>query len=77
MTRGGIVTTFAIPTPGSSPYRIAAGPDGAMWFVEGAGNKIGRIAAGPAVVPTLSMKMLAILFAVMGAAGVATLRRIS
>src|SRR5205823_2068604 len=27
----------------SQPYSIAAGPDGNVWFVEYAGNKIGRI----------------------------------
>ena len=30
-------------TAGSYPYGIAAGPDGALWFTEGNGNRIGRI----------------------------------
>jgi len=34
---------FPIPTPGSYPYVIAAGPDGNLWFTEYAGNKLGRI----------------------------------
>lgn len=37
------VTEFTIPTAASRPFGIAAGPDGALWFVEGDGNKIGRI----------------------------------
>lgn len=34
---------FPVPTPGSRPYTIVAGPDGNMWFTESNGNKIGRI----------------------------------
>jgi virginiamycin B lyase len=37
------VTEYAIPTDLSKPFGITAGPDGAMWFAEGDGNKIGRI----------------------------------
>ncbi len=36
-------TEYAIPTAASFPGGIAAGPDGALWFVESGGNKIGRI----------------------------------
>ena len=36
-------TEYPVPTTGSSPWDIAAGPDGALWFTEGDGNKIGRI----------------------------------
>jgi streptogramin lyase len=36
-------SNYPTPTPFSSPYGIAAGPDGALWFTEAAGNKIGRI----------------------------------
>jgi virginiamycin B lyase len=36
------ITEFLIPTSGSSPDGIAAGPDGALWFTE-SGGKIGRI----------------------------------
>ena len=32
-----------MPTPQSAPWEIAAGPDGALWFTELLGNKIGRI----------------------------------
>jgi virginiamycin B lyase len=37
------VTEFQIPTPASEPNVIVAGPDGALWFTETNGNKIGRI----------------------------------
>lgn len=37
------VTEFHIPTGGSNPQGITAGPDGALWFTEKTGNKIGRI----------------------------------
>jgi virginiamycin B lyase len=42
-------TEFTIPTPASKPFGIATGPDGALWFVEGDGNKIGRITTAGAV----------------------------
>jgi hypothetical protein len=34
---------YAIPTASSEPIAITAGPDGALWFGEYHGNKIGRI----------------------------------
>jgi virginiamycin B lyase len=37
------VKTFTIPTRASSPFRIARGPDGNLWFTEWTGGKIGRI----------------------------------
>jgi hypothetical protein len=37
------ITEFPIPTGSSLPQGITAGPDGALWFTERAGNKIGRI----------------------------------
>lgn len=33
-----------MPTASSQPRGIASGPDGALWFTEGAGNKVGRLA---------------------------------
>jgi virginiamycin B lyase len=45
----GNVTEFSIPTPTnplqaqSGPHGIVTGPDGALWFTENGGNKIGRI----------------------------------
>jgi virginiamycin B lyase len=38
------ITRFVIPTPDSAPTAITAGPDGALWFAESQGHKIGRIA---------------------------------
>lgn len=41
---GGVtIDEFPVPTGGSRPYTIVAGPDGALWFTESIGNKIGRI----------------------------------
>ena len=34
---------YPIPTANSLPFSIVAGSDGALWFTEGAGRKIGRI----------------------------------
>src|SRR5260370_30404946 len=36
---------FSIPTANSEPRRIAVGPDGALWFTEFKGSKIGRVTA--------------------------------
>jgi streptogramin lyase len=41
--RGQTITEFPVPTAGSRPYTIVPGPDGALWFTESNGNKIGRI----------------------------------
>jgi virginiamycin B lyase len=53
ITSGGTFTNkFATPTPASDPADIVTGPDGALWFSEFCGNKIGRIAtAAPAPPP--------------------------
>lgn len=37
------ITEFTIATGDSAPSGIAAGPDGALWFTENRGTKIGRI----------------------------------
>jgi virginiamycin B lyase len=37
------VQKFPLPSPNSGPSGIALGPDGALWFTETVGNKIGRI----------------------------------
>ncbi|HTU82912.1 MAG TPA: hypothetical protein VMF61_12320 [Candidatus Acidoferrales bacterium] len=39
----GVITEYTIPTAGSDPMGITVGPDGAIWFAEYVGNKIGRI----------------------------------
>jgi len=43
ITTGGVVTEFAIPTPGSQPIGLTLGGDNNLWFTETASNKIGRI----------------------------------
>jgi virginiamycin B lyase len=40
---------YPIPTASSHPYAIVSGPDGALWFTESAGNKIGRSSASGAI----------------------------
>jgi hypothetical protein len=50
MTTTGRITEFPIPTPASEPGGIVAGPDGAVWFTEFFGNRIGRIEAGSTAV---------------------------
>jgi virginiamycin B lyase len=51
-------TEFPIPTVASQPLGIAPGPDGALWFVESAKSKIGRITTAGTVtefnIPTAS-----------------------
>jgi len=37
------IVEFRTPTSGSGPNAIANGPDGALWFTESIGNRIGRI----------------------------------
>src|SRR5437899_727260 len=36
-------TEYPIPTPGSQPHGISAGPDGSLWFTESGVNKVGRV----------------------------------
>jgi hypothetical protein len=45
MTTGGSLTEFPVGK-NTGPYEIAAGPDGALWFTELFGDKIGRITTG-------------------------------
>ncbi len=49
----GTVTEFSDGITGT-PYGIAAGPDGDLWFTENAGNKIGRIDPTTGVVTEFS-----------------------
>ena len=39
----GTITEYPVPTTNSVPVDIPRGPDGALWFSEFFGNKIGRI----------------------------------
>ncbi len=43
------ILEFEVPTSGSEPLGIRAGPDGALWFTENLGNKIGRMTTDGAV----------------------------
>jgi hypothetical protein len=58
ITTAGVITEFPIPTIGSAPFWIAAGPDGNLWFTEFRGNSIGRITTGGVIteflVPTMN-----------------------
>jgi virginiamycin B lyase len=45
----GAATEYAVPTGGSAPDGLVAGPDGKMWFTEFAGNKIGDSTLGGSV----------------------------
>jgi virginiamycin B lyase len=38
-----VITQIPIPTVSARPIEITVGPDGAMWFAEAGGGKIGRI----------------------------------
>jgi streptogramin lyase len=40
----GKFTEFSLPNPRSGPTTIAIAPDGTLWFTEGTGNRIGRMA---------------------------------
>jgi streptogramin lyase len=42
----GAIAEVDIPTPNSAPVDITTTPDGNLWFVEAAGNKIGRLTPG-------------------------------
>jgi streptogramin lyase len=43
------ITSYPLPYPNSGPDQIVAGPDGALWFTESAGNRIGRITTAGAL----------------------------
>ncbi len=45
----GITNEYPVPTINSMPLGITLGPDGALWFTEGYGSKIGRITTAGAI----------------------------
>ena len=60
----GSVHHFALPTVGSVPIYIVAGPDKAMWCTELVGNQIARIAADGTVteypIPTYNSRLIGV-----------------
>ena len=42
VTTDGVFTEYQIPTFGSVPFGITAGPDGNLWFTESA-DKVGKV----------------------------------
>src|ERR1700693_2055878 len=44
------VTEFPVPTANALPVGIVSGPDGALWFTELLGNKIGRITTAGVII---------------------------
>jgi virginiamycin B lyase len=49
----GVLSEYTIPTGSSLPTAITAGPDGAVWFTEFAGGKIGRVTTTGSVTETV------------------------
>ncbi|OAF12442.1 hypothetical protein AYJ54_06330 [Bradyrhizobium centrolobii] len=43
ITTTGSVTEFTVPSDGSGPHSITTGPDGALWFTEYYGGRVGRL----------------------------------
>jgi hypothetical protein len=41
ITPAGAITEYDIPTAGSAPFLIAAGPNSTIWFSESGANKLG------------------------------------
>jgi virginiamycin B lyase len=41
-----MIEEHTLPDGASGPYGIVAGPDGALWFTEMRGGRIGRITTG-------------------------------
>src|SRR5216683_2733732 len=39
----GVIAEYPLPTAGSSPWGIAAGPDGNLWFTERAANGVDKV----------------------------------
>lgn len=58
------INEYKLPMDKSGPYGITVGPNGAMWFTESRGNKIGRITSKGEIteylLPTLDAEPLII-----------------
>src|SRR5262249_27772512 len=53
VTTAGVIThRYPVPSAGTSPLVLTAGPDGNIWYTSQDGHKVGRVAiAGAAAVP--------------------------
>ena len=51
------VTEFTLPVDGSSPFGIATGPDGALWFSARGTDSVGSLATDGAFGPTTALAM--------------------
>jgi virginiamycin B lyase len=64
ITPDGMIQTYALPTVGSVPIYIKAGPDGNMWVTELVGNMIARVTPNGEVtefpIPTYNSRPIAI-----------------
>jgi virginiamycin B lyase len=49
VTPGGQVVEYRIPTPSSKPAGLTIAPDGAVWFTELAGERLGRVIPGSGI----------------------------
>ncbi|MCR1899236.1 hypothetical protein NSA47_09585 [Irregularibacter muris] len=65
------INEYKLPMDKSGPYGITVGPNGAMWFTESRGNKIGRITSKGEIteylLPTLDAEPLIIAKGIDGA----------
>ncbi len=50
VTTQGVITQFAVPTPGAFPQSITLGPDKNLWFAETNGNQIGQVVLPQSIV---------------------------
>ena len=51
------VTEFTLPVEGSSPFGIATGPDGALWFSARGTDSVGSLATDGTFGPTTALAM--------------------
>lgn len=82
ITRSGVVSLYLIPSRNPGPAGIVTGPDGALWFTEAGGNKIGRFVPPPGFlapqdVPVLDIRGTVLFVILLGLAGLFLLRRVS
>src|SRR5262245_59906990 len=49
------ITEFSIPSNNTDPTGITVGPDGALWFTERSGTKLGRITTSGTITETTAV----------------------